>query len=50
MRLLRNWALSKRHIRIYSTRKSGSLPPLEELKHLEYLRGRVSGEIDTIRP
>ena len=22
----------------------------EELKHLEYLRGRVSGEIDTIRP
>ncbi|WP_114947811.1 hypothetical protein [Microvirga calopogonii] len=22
----------------------------EELKHLEYLRGRVSGEIDAIRP
>ena len=22
----------------------------EELKHLEYLRGRVSGEIDSIRP
>jgi uncharacterized protein HemX len=22
----------------------------EELKHLEYLRGRVSGEIDVIRP